>query len=470
VRSTIKPNIIVILIDDLGWKDLACCGSEFYETPNLDRLSSNGVRFTQAYAACPVCSPSRAALLTGKSPARLGITNYIHTGDGARGRLIDAPFIRELNHNEITYASLLRNEGYATWHVGKWHLGAADYWPKTHGFDVNIAGCDMGHPTHGYFSPYKIPTLQDGQAGEYLTDRLTQEAINLVRAQKQSNPGQPFLLNMWHYAVHTPIQAPNELVEKYRRKAEELGLPQEEALIEGEHFPVEHKRSLRVTRRIVQSDPAYAAMIENLDTNIGRLLNALDECGVLENSIVVFTSDNGGLSTAEGSPTCNLPLAEGKGWTYDGGTRVALLIAGPEIHRGITSDVPVTTTDVFATILDLTGADTTQIGQCDGRSLAPLLKGETTADLNDRPLFWHYPHYGNQGGTPSAAVRKGEWKLIRFMETGAHKLYNLHTAPGEHNDVAAANPEIERELSSLLATWQNEVGAVYPAQNEAPKF
>lgn len=465
-----KPDIIVILIDDLGWKDLACTGSEFYETPNLDRLAEQSLRFTQAYAACPVCSPSRAALLTGKSPARLGITNYIHNGEGARGRLIDAPFIRQLPHTEKTYATLLRESGYATWHVGKWHLGEEGYWPTTHGFEVNIAGCAMGHPSHGHFSPYKIPTLAEGETGEYLTDRLTSEAISLVRSHSQLHPYQPYLLNLWHYAVHTPIEAPWKLVEKYERKAAKLGICGDSDLIEGEYFPVEHKRNQRVTRRVRQSNPVYAAMIENLDTNIGRLLEAVAQYRSIENTVVVFTSDNGGLATAEGSPTCNLPLAEGKGWMYDGGTRVPLIVSAPACSDRGTCDVPVTTVDLFPTLLAFVGNDASQQTQVDGMSLLPLLKGEQPARFTSRPLFWHYPHYGNQGGQPAAAVRKGEWKLIRFMESNNHKLFNLHTDPGELCDMAAIEPKLVADLGELLSQWQNEAGALLPLRNEAAQF
>lgn len=465
-----KPDIIVILIDDLGWKDLACTGSEFYETPNLDRLAENSLRFTQAYAACPVCSPSRAALLTGKSPARLGITNYIHNGEGARGRLIDAPFIRQLPHTEKTYATLLRESGYATWHVGKWHLGEEEYWPTTHGFDVNIAGCAMGHPSHGHFSPYKIPTLAEGETGEYLADRLTSEAIELVRSHAHTHPDQPYLLNLWHYAVHTPIEAPPELVEKYEDKAARMGIDGDDSLIEGEYFPVEHKRNQRVTRRIKQSNPVYAAMIENLDTNIGRLLEVVAQYRSIENTVVVFTSDNGGLATAEGSPTCNLPLAEGKGWMYDGGTRVPLIVSAPACSDRGTCDVPVTNVDLFPTLLAFAGNDASQQMQVDGMSLLPLLKGEQPARFTSRPLFWHYPHYGNQGGQPAAAVRQGEWKLIRFMESNNHKLFNLHTDPGELCDMAAIEPKLVADLGELLSQWQNEAGALLPLRNEAAQF
>ncbi len=465
-----KPDIIVILIDDLGWKDLACTGSEFYETPNLDRLANNALRFTQAYAACPVCSPSRAALLTGKSPAQLGITNYIHNGEGARGRLIDAPFIRHLSHTEKTYVSLLRDSGYATWHVGKWHLGEEEYWPTTHGFDVNIAGCAMGHPAYGHFSPYKIPTLNDIEPGEYLADRLTTEAIELVRSHAHTHPDQPYLLNLWHYAVHTPIEAPPDLVKKYEHKAVCMGIDGDDALIEGEYFPVEHKRNQRVTRRVRQSNPVYAGMIENLDTNIGRLLEAVAEYRSIENTVVIFTSDNGGLSTAEGSPTCNLPLAEGKGWMYDGGTRVPLIISASGcIERGC-CDMPVTTIDLFPTLMSFAGNEEEQLVNGEGLSLIPLLQGEQPTSFTDRPLFWHYPHYGNQGGQPAAAVRQGDWKLIRFMENNEQKLFNLKMDPGELFDMAPTVPARVRDLGDLLSRWQEAAGAVLPLVNEAPQF
>ena len=322
-----RPNIVLILIDDLGWRDLGCYGSTFYETPNIDRLAARGMRFTDAYAACPVCSPTRASILTGKYPATVGVTDYIDwIGDAhpARGRLVDVPYLHDLPciRNDAC-AALGADGGYATWHVGKWHLGGPDFYPDRHGFDVNIGGCDGGMPRQGYFSPWGIPTLADGPDGEYLTDRLTDEAIALIA----NRDDRPFFLNLWHYLVHTPIQAKPEKVAKYEAKAAALGLDKIEPFAEGEPFPCDHKRDLRIRRRLLQSDPVYAAMIESLDENIGRLLGALEAAGEAENTMVIFTSDNGGLATAEGSPTCNAPLAEGKGWMYEGGTREPLLVA-----------------------------------------------------------------------------------------------------------------------------------------------
>src|SRR5439155_4235534 len=258
------PNIVFILIDDLGWRDLGCYGSTFYETPNLDRLANEGMRFSNAYSACPVCSPTRASILTGKYPARVGVTDYI--GGHARGKLLAAPYVEHLPPEEFNLAKALKEAGYQTWHIGKWHLGGKEFFPEKQGFDANIGGCGFGHPPT-YFSPYKIPTLSDGREGEYLTDRLTGEAIELIR----KSDGRPFFMNFWHYAVHTPIEAPQKLVEKYNAKAKRLGLDKINALEEGEAFPTIETKDKRVTRRRLQSDPVYAAMVENLDTNVGRL-------------------------------------------------------------------------------------------------------------------------------------------------------------------------------------------------------
>lgn len=321
-----RPNFLFILIDDLGWRDLSCYGSTFYETPGLDRLAAEGMTFTDAYAACPVCSPTRASLLTGRYPARVGVTNYI--GGHSTGRLIDAPYIRQLPLEEYNLARALKAGGYVTWHVGKWHLGEAPFYPQHQGFDVNIGGCHYGHPYKGYFAPWQIEHLPEGPDGEYLTDRITDEAIRLIRNHDGSKP---FFLNLWHYAVHTPIQAKPEDIERFSRKAEAMGLDKQQALVEGEHFPTDQKRHLRVMRRIIQSDPGYAAMVWNLDWNIGRVLDALRETAQLDNTVVIFTSDNGGLATAEGSPTSNRPLAEGKGWMYDGGTREPLIVRYPRL-------------------------------------------------------------------------------------------------------------------------------------------
>lgn len=449
-----SPNLVFILIDDLGWRDLGCYGSSFYETPNLDRLAAEGVRFTHVSAACPVCSPSRASLMTGKWPARLGITQYIHDGPGSRGKLVDAPFVRELAHTETSVATALREGGYVTWHVGKWHLGKESFYPETHGFEVNIGGCHMGHPHHGYFSPYQIPTLTDGSEGEYLTDRLTDEAIALVERHVQSGSEKPFFLNFWHYAVHTPIQVPEALKEKYLAKAASLGLDKIPPFEEGEPFPTEEKQHLRVRRRRLQSDPDYAAMVENLDTNIGRLVARLPE-----NTLVIFTSDNGGLATSEGSPTCNAPLAEGKGWMYEGGIREPLIVWEPQRFAPQLCETPLSSPDFYPTLLELAELTPRPAQHVDGRSFVPLLHGES---LPERPLFWHYPHYGNQGGTPGAAVRLGDWKLIEFFEDASVELYDLHNDPSETTNLATQHPKRSKALLALLHTWQEDVAAKFP--------
>jgi len=453
-----KPNIIFILIDDLGWVDLTCYGSTFYETPNIDRLASEGMRFTDAYAACPVCSPTRASILTGKYPATLGLTNFI--GGNAKGKLIDAPYIKELPLNEKNIARALKEGGYNTYHVGKWHLGEKPFWPEHQGFDVNIAGCNLGAPIGGYFSPYRNPRLTDGPRREYLTDRLTNEAIELIK----TNGDKPFFLNLWYYAVHIPIQAPREYKSKYREKAKRLGLDKEKTFEEGPFFPCEHKKNWRIKRRLIQSDPAYAGMIEKLDENIGRLLQALEESGKAEETIVIFTSDNGGLATAEGSPTCNAPLSEGKGWMYEGGTRESLIIKWPgQIKPGSTSNTPVTSPDFYPTLLEIAGLKLIPEQHCDGVSLIPLLN--ESGKLDRDAIYWHYPHYGNQGGTPGTSIRAGDYKLIEFFEDNHVELYNLRDDISEENDLSKKLPEKTEELKQLLWAWRERVKAKIPKPN-----
>lgn len=461
-----QPNIIFILIDDLGWRDLSCYGSTFYETPHLDRLAAEGMLFTDAYAACPVCSPTRASIMTGKYPATLGITDWIDWAGWihpVRGRLVDVPYLKELSRSETTIATLLRAAGYATWHVGKWHLGGEGHYPEDHGFEVNIGGCHFGAPHSGYFSPYAIPNFADGPDGEYLTDRLTDDAIGLLRDR---DPDRPFFLNFWHYAVHTPIQAPAPMIEKYVAKAAALGIDQSTALEEGEPFPTEHKGHLRVTRRRFQSDPVYAAMIENLDWNIGRLLTAIDTAGIGDNTIVLFTSDNGGLATAEGSPTCNAPLAEGKGWMYEGGTREPLLIKWPGVTAaGSRCSVPVTSTDFLPTLLQMAQAPIATTLPVEGVSLEPLLRGQTALDR--AAIFWHYPHYGNQGGTPGSAIRAGDYKLIEFFEDGRLELYNLRTDLEEQRNLIHEESGLGEQLHQMLQQWRAAVEAKIPQPNPA---
>ncbi|MFW6188977.1 MAG: sulfatase [Planctomycetota bacterium] len=453
-----KPNVIFILIDDMGWKDLGCYGSTFYETPNLDRLARQGMRFTDAYASCPVCSPTRASILTGRYPARVGVTNFI--GGHTRGRLIDAPYVDHLPLENHTLASALRDGGYNTYHVGKWHLGGEQYWPERQGFDANVAGCHWGMPGNGYFSPYGNPRLEDGPEGEYLTDRLTDEAIDLIRGSGDT----PFFLYLAYYAVHIPIMAKEEYTDRFREKVKEMGLDNVKTFEVDGHMPCEHKKEKRIRRRLVQSDPEYAAMVNILDENIGRLLEAVRELGKEEETIVFFTSDNGGLATAEGSPTCNAPLSDGKGWMYEGGTREPLLVRWPgHTEPGATCSVPVTSPDFYPTILQMAGLDPLPEQHCDGVSIAPLLEGGQ--ELDREAIFWHYPHYGNQGGTPGCSVRAGEYKLIEFFEDGHLELYNLREDVGEERDLAQEQPERAEHLHGLLVRWREEVEAVVPEEN-----
>lgn len=457
--SSTRPNILFILLDDLGWRDLGCYGSTFYETPVLDQLAEEGMRFTDAYAACPVCSPTRASLLTGKYPATVGVTDYIDWSNGwhpLRGRVVDVPYLKQLPLEEFNLARALKEGGYQTWHVGKWHLGGPEFYPDKQGFDVNLGGYEAGLPEGGYFAPWKVPNLPPAEEGTYLTDFITDQAIELIRNR---DPGRPFFLNMCHYAVHTPIEAPEPLVEKYREKAARLGLDKLQQVEIGESFPTEQLRHANVRRRLVQAHPKYAAMIENMDWNIGRLLAEVDD-----NTLVIFTSDNGGLSTAEGSPTTNRPLAEGKGWMYEGGTREPLIVRWPgHVEPGSECHSLVTSPDFYPTLLEAAGLPPRPEQHVDGMSFLPALRG--AADFERGPIFWHYPHYGNQGGTPGSSVREGDWKLIEFFEDGRLELYNLREDLGETNNVAAANPKITAGLHGKLKAWRERIEAKIPQPN-----
>jgi arylsulfatase A-like enzyme len=452
------PNIVFILIDDLGCRDLGSFGSTFHETPRLDRLAAEGLRFDRAYAAAPVCSPTRASILSGKYPARVGITQWI--GGTHEGKVRDVPYLHYLPLEETSLATALREGGYQTWHVGKWHLGDEAFLPGNHGFDVNIGGSHHGHPPAGFFAPYEPLPLPDAPPGEYLTDRLTDEAIRLIRGRQD----RPFFLHLSHYAVHEPIQAPAALVRKYQRKAAALGLDQIAPFTEGESFTPLALCDRRVQRRLLQSDPAYAAMIENLDWNVGRILDALEAEGLAGETLVVFTSDNGGLSTGFRPPTCNLPALEGKGWNFEGGTRVAQLARWPGVIAPRSSaSVPVTSTDFYPTFLEAAGLPARPGQHCDGVSLLPLFRGR--AELPRDAIFWHYPHYSNQGGTPAASMVEGEWKLIEFFEEGRLALFHLASDPSEQRDLADAEPARLARMAARLRAWQAEVEALIPAPN-----
>ncbi|WP_133010312.1 sulfatase [Marinomonas flavescens] len=461
--SDSKPNILFILIDDLGWKDLACYGSDFYETPRLDQLAQEGMQFTNAYASCPVCSPTRASVMTGQYPARLGVTQWL--GGFSEGKLAHVPYIDHLSTDHLSVAAALKQGGYKTWHVGKWHLSThgenkRDFYPEKHGFDLNIGGCDWGHPLNGYFSPYNIETLENGPEGEYLTDRITDEAINLIKKGKDA----PWFMHLSHYAVHTPIECHEELIKKYQQKSKRLGLDKIYPFVQGESFPCFHLKDKHVLRRVIQSDPVYAAMIENLDWNIGRTLDALEESGQSENTIVIFYSDNGGLATAEGSPTCNAPLSEGKGWMYEGGTREPLLVKWPKVIKpNQRCSEPVTSTDFFPLFLDAAKLPLLPEHHLDGVSILPLLEGNTS--FSRGPIFWHYPHYSNQGGSPGASIRDGKWKLIKFFEDNHVELYDLEEDISESKDLSLVHSAICDELHKKLCDWQYEVEASIPRAN-----
>jgi len=443
-----KPNIVFILADDLGYMDIGANNPKtFYETPNLNRLAAQGMRFTDGYAACPVCSPTRASILTGKYPARLQLTDYI--GGHRTGKLLPAEYLDHLPLEEVTLAEALKQAGYTTGIFGKWHLGTGQYLPEAQGFDVNVGGSGAGSPS-SYFSPYRNPKLPDGPNGEYLNERLTEEALNFI----DSNRKQPFLLYLAHYAVHIPLQAKKEVIEKYEAKA--AALPPSngpKVLPEGDQ-----------QARQVQDHPVYAAMVQSLDESVGRILKKLDELGLASNTIVIFFSDNGGLSTTEGMPTSNVPLRAGKGWLYEGGIREPMLVKWPGTTRpGSVCSTPVISTDFYPTILAMAGLAARPAQHCDGVSLVPLIKrGKAPAR---KAVFWHYPHYGNQGGRPGCAVRSGDWKLIRFFEDNRSELYNLKNDLSEKHDLCPQMPEKVQELNALLDQFLKETRATLPRPN-----
>jgi arylsulfatase A-like enzyme len=448
------PNVVFILADDLGQRDLGAYGSTFYETPHLDALARAGVRFTDAYAACNVCSPTRAAILTGRHPARLRITDWIPgRKDQPTQKLRRAELLDHLPLEEVTTAEALKRAGYATAFVGKWHLGGPNFYPEKQGFDVNVGGFEKGSPPT-YFSPYKIPTLADGPAGEYLTDRLTDEAVKFI----ESNKDKPFYLYVSHYAVHNPQLAKADAVAKFRAKAA-ANPGAEEA-----KFVTDLGRRVRQ----VQDVPVYAANLAHLDESVGRIAKALADLNLTDDTIVVFTSDNGGLSTSEGTPTSNVPLRMGKGWNYEGGLRVPLIVRAPAAvaKAGTVCETPVVSTDFHPTFCELAGVRLSGDRPLDGFNIAPLLKGETpAAAVAARPIYWHYPHYSNQGGGPSAAVRVGDFKLIEWFETGRAELYNLRDDLSERTDLSAKLPERAAALRAQLQAWQKSVDAAFPSPN-----
>jgi arylsulfatase A-like enzyme len=443
-----SPNVVVFLVDDLGATDLGCFGSTFYETPHIDRLAESGMRFSAAYSACPVCSPTRASIMTGRYPQRTGITDYINVGRGNQPekwnrntRLLPAPYSDRLGLQERTIAEALHDAGYATFFAGKWHLGGPGFLPTDQGFDINKGGHNAGSP-RSYFSPYGNPYLKDGPPGEHLPQRLAEETCQFISAQAQ----RPFLAYLSFHSVHTPLRAPDDLRKKYEAKAAGLQTA-------GPAWARERNTSVR----LVQNHAVYAGMVEAMDSAVGKVLQKLDELELADNTVIIFTADNGGLATAEGSPTSNLPLRAGKGWLYEGGIRVPTIIRAPSVTAaGSKCTTPIISSDYYPTILELVGRPPEPDHHQDGVSIVPLLRGERLAR---RPLFWDYPHYGNQGGMPGSAIRDGRWKLVQWHDEDVEELYDLEADPGESEDLAEKHPDVAARMRDKLTRWRRNVGA-----------
>jgi len=454
-----RPSFLFILVDDLGWKDLGCYGSSFYETPHVDQLAAQGVRFTQAYAACPVCSPTRVSIMTGKYPARLQTTDYFGapqpeniSGHWTRHKpLLPAPYRDHMPLEEVTVAEALKKAGYATFFAGKWHMGGKGFYPENQGFDINKGGWERGGPYGGnqYFSPYGNPKLEDGPEGEHLPDRLASETCRFIKNNKDQN----FMAFLSFYSVHTPLMAREDLEQKYREKKENLE-------IEKKIWGKEGERKVR----LVQEHSVYGGMVEAMDLAVGKVINQLKSLGLDENTVIIFMSDNGGLSTSEGHPTSNLPLRAGKGWLYEGGIREPMIVRWPGVTQpGTECSEPVISTDFYPTLLEAAGLPFLEKQHLDGESLGPLFRGKSR--MKDRCLFWHYPHYGNQGGSPGSAIRCGKYKLIEFFEDHHIELYDLNQDIGEQNDLSQKLPKKAEELKEKLHQWRNQVGALMPTSN-----
>jgi len=426
-----KWNVVLILADDLGWTDLSCYGSDLHETPHLDELAKKGMRFTQAYSACTVCSPTRAALLTGKYPARLHITDWIPGAMPDNPKLLVPDWTKYLPASEKTIARYFKEAGYKTASIGKWHLGGEEYYPQKHGFDVNIAGTDKAQPP-SYFAPWKIPTLGEGKDGDYLTDRLAEEAAKFI----QDSSKEPFFLYLPHFAVHTPIQARKDLLAKY---------------------------TVKVREGANHVNPAYAAMVESLDQAVGRVLTALKTAGVEDQTLVIFTSDNGGRIPT----TSNKPLRYGKASAYEGGVRVPLIVSYPGVTKpGSICDDAVITMDLFRTMHDMVLGNPGNLKECDGENLEPLLRGQGKLKRNE--LYWHYPHHQHyqKGGTmPYSAMRSGDWKLIEFLNDGTLELYNIREDIPEEKNLAGQFPDMKKQLHERLVAWKAAVNAQLPKPN-----
>ena len=450
-NEDMKPNVIFILVDDLGWNDLGYTGSKFYESPNIDTLSNYSFQFTNAYSASPVCSPTRASIMTGKHPSRVNITDWIPGNDPKDKPLLGPQDLDGLPHEEITIAEELKSSGYNTFYIGKWHLGSEGSYPEDHGFDINIGGFEKGSPMGGYYSPYKNPKLSDGPEGEYLTDRLTNEALGLINNR---DARKPFALFLSFYNVHTPIQANLEYVDYFKEKLSKMNDNVVRTRDEGEALT-----------RLNQTDAEYASMVYAVDKNIGKLINGLKDNELYENSLIIFTSDNGGLSTLRRvAPTSVYPLRAGKGWLYEGGIKIPQLIKLPgNIEKEIVDDITVSY-DIFPTILDVAGIRNEN--EIDGISLIPRLVDKSK--IGRENIYWHFPHYHGSLWKPGSAIRSGDWKLIFDYESNESKLFNLKDDPGELNDISNLFNEEKEKLITELEKMKKETNANFVSIN--PKY
>ena len=439
-----KPNVIFILVDDLGWKDIQNYGSDYHQTPNIDALANAGVKFTNAYTTSSVCSPTRASILTGKYPARLHLTDYIPGKPFPKAKLLSPNWQKYLDTSEITIAERFQENGYKTVHIGKWHLGKDTiYWPENQGFDINIGGWSRGAPlknkrkgTNGYFSPYGNPKLKAKQENEFLTQRLTQEAVAFI----QENKDAPFFLNFWFYSVHMPLQAKKDKVDKY-------------------------DKLLNTNKK--HKNPVYAAMVEHVDDAVGQILTTLKKLNLDKNTIVVFTSDNGGLvgnhSRFQEKITSNFPLRSGKGDIYEGGIKVPCIIYYPNQLKSRVENTPIIATDFYPTLVEMANLNKNSKNSVDGVSLATLLSKRKP--LEKRSLFWHYPHYHLEGAVPYSAIRFEDYKLIHNLETDRLELYDLKNDVGEKENLSLQNPSLTKELLQKLKQWKASTKAQEPIIN-----
>jgi arylsulfatase A len=492
-----QPNVVLFLVDDLGWRDLGVYGSPLYETPHLDRFARESVRFTQAYAACHVCSPTRASIMTGKYPARIQLTDWL---PGRREhpfqKLKNAKILQHLPFEETTIAEALKEHGYATGHFGKWHLGEEPSGPLQHGFDVQIPRWNRGWPNAGYHAPFRLDGIEDAP-GDYLTDRLTDEALKYIEQNKE----RPFFLYLSHFAVHDPIQGPSNLVSKYQAKLERgraaggpafilegnpdakdpLSRAKLDALLQEEAYQgyrVLPNRTVKIKQH--QDNAQFAAMVESMDESFGRVLSKLDTLGLADNTIIIFFSDNGGMSAANfGRPdhvvppgkldaaysTSNLPLRGAKGWLYEGGIRVPLMVKWPGLgRRGTVSDVPVISTDLYPSILEMIGVPARPKQHMDGLSFAGLVKGDKT--LEREAIYWHFPHYSNHGmQSPGGAILRGDYKLLEYFENDTVQLFNLRDDVGEQRDLSREQPQLAEKMTAMLRQWRTSVSAAMMEPN-----